>query len=201
MPWRGLVLRQALGEAAAERILAWDQALAPWLDRFGYASLTLAGGDEPVLTLQLAALQPPSPELLAAVEQAAALAAAPLRYDDVRSGVHKRALIEDGRLSGVALFGETAAASWLRAAMLTGEPAEPLRRRLFAPSAAAPAPIAVRSRIVCTCHGISAAAIERAIGGEACSLPALQRRLACGTGCGACVPELNRMLAAAAAAA
>ncbi len=201
LPWRGLLLRRARGPAAAEQALEWDTALAPLLDRFDYASLTLAGRDEPVLTLRLAAAKAPAPELLAALTTAAEIMAQALRYDDARRDIHKRALIEDDRLTGVALFGETAASDWLRAAVLAGESAAPLRRWLLAPLAAVPVAVPVRERIVCSCHDVSTERIASAIEGGERTLGALQARLKCGTGCGACVPELERMLAAAQACA
>jgi assimilatory nitrate reductase catalytic subunit len=198
LPWRGLLLRQARGLDAAEQALAWDSALAPLLDRFAYASLTLAGRDAPLLTLHLAACEAPAPELTAALMAASGLDAPSLHYDDPGRNIHKQALVEEGRLVGIALFGETAAGQWLRAAMLSEQAVEPLRRWLFAPVAAVPLPIAVRGRLVCACHDVSTDAIARAIDSGDSTLETLQDRLKCGTGCGACVPELTRMLAASA---
>jgi assimilatory nitrate reductase catalytic subunit len=117
-----------------------------------------------------------------------------LNYDDARRDIHKRALIEDGHLRGIALFGETAAGAWLRAAMLTGQPAEPLRRWLFAPLATVPLALPGRGRIICNCHDIGDAQIQAAIAAGADTLVRLQTDLKCGTGCGACLPELTRML-------
>ncbi|TRZ70498.1 MAG: nitrate reductase [Rhodocyclaceae bacterium] len=197
LPWRGQLLRQANADdadAASEQALRWDAALAPFLAQFGYASLTLAGRDAPLLTLHLAAATAPSPQLLAAIISAAGLDAAPLNYDDARRDIHKRALIEDGHLRGIALFGETAAGAWLRAAMLAGQPAEPLRRWLFAPLATVPLALPGRGRIICNCHDIGDAQIDAAITAGADTLIGLQTGLKCGTGCGACLPELTRML-------
>ena len=198
LPWRGLVLRQASADAG-EQALRWDAALAPYLAHFDYASLTLAGRDAALLTLHLAAATTPAPQLLAAIVGAAGLAAAPLQYDDARRDIHKRALIEDERLRGIALFGETAAGGWLRAAMLAGQPAEPLRRWLFAPLATVPVALPERGRIICTCHDVGDAQISAAIAAGADSLARLQADLKCGTGCGACLPELKRMMGTATA--
>ncbi|HUW36413.1 MAG TPA: molybdopterin-dependent oxidoreductase [Rhodocyclaceae bacterium] len=196
LPWRGLLLRRAVGSGAGEQALVWDAALAPHLARLDYASLSLAGRGSPVLTLHLAAAAPPAIELLAAIAGAAGLDAAPLRYDDDRRGVHKRALIEGEVLAGIALFGETAAGDWLRAAMLAGQAAAPLRRWLFAPVATVPLALAARGRVVCNCHDVALTAIDAAIAAGASEVGDLQRILKCGTGCGACLPELQRLLLA-----
>jgi len=193
LPWRGLLLRQA---ADGEQALRWSEALAPVLGEFGYAALSLAGRESPVLSLQLAAAEAPDPVLLERLVAIAGMAGEGLlAYLDARRHIAKRALIVDGRLECIAFFGETAAAGWLRDAMLAGQPVEPLRRWLFLPAGAPPADlVAHRGRVVCNCENVAEAEIAAAIATGAGSLEALQGRLKCGTGCGACVPELNRML-------
>ena len=193
LPWRGLLLRRA----AEARLLAWEALLAPFLASFAYASLSLAGDEKAVLSLHLAHHQAPEPAMLEALLQAGGVDDAALHYEDRQRGIHKRALIEDGRLTAVALLGETAAGGWLRQAMLAGQEAETLRRWLFAPLQAIPVSIAARDPLVCTCHQVSASAIAGAVAQGACSLAQLQRQLPCGSGCGACLPELRRMLVAA----
>ncbi|MBI3525890.1 MAG: molybdopterin-dependent oxidoreductase [Betaproteobacteria bacterium] len=199
LPWRGLLLRQAISVDAGEQALAWDAALGVFLAHFDYASLTLAGRDSPLLALHLASAAPPGAELLAAITAAAELSATPLHYDDAARGIHKRALIENDRLTGVLLFGETAAGGWLRASMLAGQPAAPLRRWLFAPLAGLPIGMPARGRIICNCHDVAEDQISAAIASGAATLALLQTQLPCGSGCGACIPELNRMLAITAA--
>lgn len=194
LPWRGLLLRQAIGQDAAEQALAWDAALEPYLGHFDYASLTLAGRDSPLLCLHLAAATMPAPEILAAIVTAAGLDGAPLRYDDTRLAIHKRALIDDERLTGIALFGEVAAGGWLRSAMQAGKATTLLRRWLFAPLATIPITLPTRGRVVCNCHDVAVDQIGAAIAAGAGSLLELQTELKCGTGCGACLPELNRIL-------
>ena len=208
LPWRGLLLRQASGAQlskpaaglAAEQALAWDVALSGSLADFAYASLTLSGRDSPLLCLHLAAAEQPKAELLAAIAAAVGMDRTPLQYDDIRLGIHKRALIEDGRLSGIMLFGETAAGDWLKAAMLAGQAAEPLRRWLFAPMASIPNAPPTRGRIVCNCHDVAVDQINAAIASGCDSLAGLRNELKCGSGCGACLPELSRLLPEASAA-
>ncbi|MFA6314232.1 MAG: molybdopterin-dependent oxidoreductase, partial [Sterolibacterium sp.] len=193
LPWRGLLLRQA-SAGDGEQAIRWDAALAPYLTHFDYASLSLAGRDAPLLTLHLAAATAPPPQRLAALLNAAGLASVPLDYDDARRDIHKRALIEDDRLRGIALFGETAAGAWLRGVMLADQAAEPLRRWLFAPLATVPLALPPRGRIICNCHDVDAAQIATAVAAGADTLLRLQAGLKCGTGCGACLPEIKRIL-------
>ena len=196
LPWRGLILSQSSGAGAGEAALAMDAALAPFLAQLDYASLTLAGREAPLLTLHLAARTAPERPLLDAIAAAAGLAEASFRYDDARRDIHKRALIEGERLTGIALFGETAAAGWLRAAMLAEQPAGPLRAWLFAPVSTVPVARPARGRIVCSCKDVSTDQIAAAIAAGAHTLDQVQGRLTCGTGCGACIPEIDRMLGA-----
>jgi len=107
------------------------RALAPLMQRFEYASLSLVGNE---LRLELAAARVPGNE-------------------DLR------------RLD--ALFG-------------------PEGKRVDA-----------RSRAVCACFEVSESDIRAAITTGLATLPALKRRLKCGTNCGSCVPEVKRLLAEA----
>ena len=51
------------------------------------------------------------------------------------------------------------------------------------------------SPLVCTCFEVRQAAIITAIAAGATDSPALGKALRCGTNCGSCKPELNRLLA------
>jgi assimilatory nitrate reductase catalytic subunit len=193
LPWRGLVLRRATD---AEQVLRWSQALAPLLAEFGFAVVSLAGRETPVLSLQLAAAAPPDAALLARIVALVGLDdERALAYADLRRGIAKRALIDDKVLAGLALFGETAAGGWLKEVMLAGQAVDPLRHWLFLPAAAPPANLVrQRGRIVCNCQNVAETDIVAAIKAGATTREAVQERTGCGTGCGACLPELSRLL-------
>ncbi|MBI5785854.1 MAG: molybdopterin-dependent oxidoreductase [Rhodocyclales bacterium] len=193
LPWRGLLLRRT---ADPETALRWSAALASALREFGYAALALVGRDATLLTLQLAAAAAPDTALLARVAAILGLDdERALAYADGRRGIAKRALVEDGLLTGLALFGEVAAGAWLKEAMLADQPIEPLRPWLFLPAATPPANLAHhRGRIVCSCKNVSETDIADAVAAGATGQEQLQERTGCGTGCGACLPELKRML-------
>jgi len=54
-----------------------------------------------------------------------------------------------------------------------------------------------RSRVVCSCHGVTESAIAACARGSAPghALARVQDALRCGTGCGSCVPEVRQIVA------
>jgi assimilatory nitrate reductase catalytic subunit len=201
LPYQALLLATHVDPEAADgasRTLA--AKLAPWLSRFAYASLALAGRDAPAVVLRLAHHEPIPADWLAELDRLFGLDAADcLRYTDSQRHISKRARLQDGALTALRLTGEgdcLAAGTWLREAMIERLPAADLRRWLFAPFAPlAQAPAAgSRGRIVCNCLNVSENDIQAAIAGGD-DFEALQAKLKCGTSCGSCVPEIKRMVA------
>ncbi len=201
LPWR-VVAFGFPGTGAATRLADRLAALA---GAFAYASVVLIGRDAEGVLLRAAAAQAASTDLLAALDAALGLDAPDvIRYDDAPRGIGRRIAVRDGRLAAVRLGGDAtavAAEAWLREWMLRGEPVERIRRALLAPTGAAPVRTAAAGRVVCSCLGVSEAAVRNLLPelppspGEA--LRAVQARLGCGTGCGSCVPEVKRLVAAA----
>lgn len=195
LPFQALLLRTETSDDVAQQLtLTRMEALAPLLARFAYASLSMAGRDRPALVLRIAHDQPIPEDWLAELDRLCGLDhPACLAYRDARRDITKRALIEDGLLTGIRLTGETAAAAWLREVMVERQPTAELRRWLFAPLATPPVAAKSRGRIVCNCLDVAEPDIVEAIAGGA-DLDTLQATLRCGTSCGSCVPELKRML-------
>ncbi|WP_246265153.1 nitrate reductase [Aromatoleum diolicum] len=211
LPFQALIMRgqgdKEGGEASgggddpAGITLTRAEALAPWLERFSYASLALAGRDHPAVVLRIAHHQPIPPEWLAELDALLGLDDEHcLAYSDTRRGITKRARIEDGVLVGLRLTGETAAAGWLRDVIVERQPTAELRRWILAPLANPPAAAKSRGRIVCNCLNVAESDIAAAIGGGA-GFDELQATLKCGTTCGSCVPEIKRLVAAGRSAA
>ncbi|WP_332673765.1 nitrate reductase [Aromatoleum sp.] len=204
LPFHALIMRGEPGiddrdDGANAAGLAVERAaaLAPWLERFGYASLALAGRDHPAVVLRIAHDRPIPPAWLAELDMLLGLDDAHcVTYSDARRGITKRARIENGFLVGLRLTGETAAAAWLRDVLVERQPAADLRRWILAPIASPPAAAKSRGRIICNCLDVSERDIESAVAGGA-GFDALQAKLGCGTGCGACVPEIRRLVAQA----
>ena len=72
-------------------------------------------------------------------------------------------------------------------------------------TASAPAALAARGRIVCSCHGVGEttilSALQAADGDAGKKLTAVQQQLRCGTQCGSCLPELRKLATASVMAA
>ncbi len=188
LPWHMAVMRR---DNAVARMLR----IQPLLARFDYASCGLYGRDNPLLVLRVAHGTPLPPEMLAEIDALLDMQdeASIMRYDDPRRGISKRVMVEDGRVVGVRLTGETAARDWLKEMMAEGAEIAPLRSWVLAPLATPPAGSSSRGRIICNCLNISEIQILEAVA-QGADLTALQASLKCGTECGSCVPELKRMV-------
>jgi assimilatory nitrate reductase catalytic subunit len=196
LPWRLMAFgTPADGDALA--LLARARAL---LAEFEFASCTLTPDANGVL-LRAAAAAAPGSATLDAIHTLFELdGAAVLRYADPRRGVTRCVRLTDGRVSGACLAGDAIGEHWLREFHAQGLSVAALGARLLVPSATAPAALAARGRIVCSCHGIGEAtilaALQAAEGDAAARLAATQQQLRCGTQCGSCLPELRRLAAA-----
>jgi assimilatory nitrate reductase catalytic subunit len=195
LPWRLVAFgwpARGSAAAAADRLSALGRAL-------DFAAVTLIGRDREGVLLRAAAAAPPAAGVLEALDAALGLDhAGVIRYDDDRRGIGRRIEVVTGKLRAVRLSGDAgavAAERWLRDWLLRGEAVEPIRRLLVVPSGAPPAGGAAPARVVCSCLGVTDAAIATALP-EAPSLAALQAKLGCGTHCGSCLPELKRLLSA-----
>ena len=191
LPWQMVAMRK--GDALKRMAL-----LQPFLRNFDYAALGLFGREREheLVVLRVAHGSAVSNELLAEIDAVLGLddANEVMNYRDAKRGISKRALMEDGKLLGVRLTGETVARDWLKEIIAQGTDAQSLRPWLFAPLSAPPAGQIQRGRIVCNCLDVS----EQEILAEfrnGLDLAAIQTKLKCGTECGTCIPELKRLVA------
>ncbi|MFA5243339.1 MAG: molybdopterin-dependent oxidoreductase [Sulfuricella sp.] len=186
--WQMVALRRHGALALMPRV----QAL---LARFQHASLGLFGQDEPVLVLRVAGDAPVDPALVEQLDRLLGLddPDATIRYDDVRRGISKRILVDQGQVIGARLTGETLARDWLKEMIAAGLPFEQIRLWALAPVNTPPVGGVTRGKIVCNCRNVSEKEIRAAIS-KGSDLAALQAGLRCGTECGSCLPELKRML-------
>ncbi|GAB2900330.1 nitrate reductase [Uliginosibacterium flavum] len=196
LPYQALLMRSAVyADAANQLSLERAAALEPWLRKFDYAAVSLAGRDFPSVVLRIAHSSPIPAEWLAELDALMDLQGEHcMAYSDARRGVSKKAIVEEGMLTGLRLTGETAAGGWLKELMIERAPTDTVRRWLFAPLPKAPVAGSARGRIVCNCLNVSENEIRAAVAGGA-NLDALQASLKCGTSCGSCVPELKRLVA------
>ncbi len=199
LPWTLL----ALAWLPADRALATREALRRLMARFPFASCVPFGRERTGLLFRAAAHEAPPDELLAQIEALLGLDDSDtLRYADRKRGQRRTARLQQANgqatLQGVLLAGDTRAEAWIRALLQDELPAQSYGRLLLLPGAAAPAALPVSSRQVCTCFNVSENAIESTLasctGSESTRLATLQQTLKCGSNCGSCVPELQRMV-------
>ena len=197
LPHRVIAMRVM---ASADGVARLNEALKPVLQRFDYATLTLAGRDQGTVVLRGYHAEAVPADWLDEIDQLLALdePARVMRYIDASRRVEKSARIDDGVMTAFCLSGETAAAEWLKGMMLGRASLDAVRPWLLAPVAAPPKGSVARGRIVCNCLDVSENDIMLAIkNGD--NFNQLQATLQCGTSCGSCVPELRQLLRACAA--
>jgi assimilatory nitrate reductase catalytic subunit len=203
MPWTLL----AMAWLDENTVLHAHHALQDCLRAFSFAScvpFASAQGQRTGLMLRAAHHEPVSPEVLARIENLLHLNPAhALRYRDTRRGQHRTMLLqqhstEHATLEGFLLAGDTRAQSWISTLLLDALPAQTYGRALLVPGTTAPVALAARGKEVCTCFNVTDLAITTVLaqctGSDAERLSALQKQLQCGTNCGSCVPQLQRMV-------
>ncbi len=198
LPHRVVAMRRFAADdgAAMVELLA---GLRPLMSAFAYATLVPTGRDDSVVVLRGYAEQVLADEVLDRIDGLMRLdePMSTMRYVDVRKGITKAARIVADRLDSVCLAGETVAQDWLRSLMLAGASAQACRPWVLAPLAALPNGSLNRGPIVCVCKDVAASEIDAALR-AGLDLPAVQKKLGCGTECGSCLPELRRHAAIAA---
>ncbi len=117
-----------------------------------------------------------------------------LEYRDARRGHEKRIAWRADVIDGFLLAGETSGAGALVDSLREGAPWRGPRHTVFLGGGTGRAP---RERIVCNCKQVTQTQIADAVAGNA-DFAELKSTLGCGTVCGSCVPEIKRLLNAAA---
>lgn len=193
LPHRVVAMRRFADAGGAARL---TEALKPLVQAFDYATLTLAGRDDALVTLRGYSADAVPETVLDDIDRLLELTepARVMRYVDARRRVEKAARIDDGVMTSVCLSGETAAAEWLKAMMLERASPEAVRPWILAPVAAPPQGSLARGTIICNCLNVS----ENEIAADAAAgldFVACQAKRQCGTSCGSCVPEVKRIIA------
>jgi len=103
-------------------------------------------------------------------------------------------------LDGFMLAGDTRAEGWISELLINAHPVQRYGRALLMASNKAPMDLAPSAKVVCTCFNVSDAAIQSHLqncdpgASAATRLASLQGALQCGTNCGSCVAQLQRMV-------
>jgi assimilatory nitrate reductase catalytic subunit len=208
LPWSLL----AMAWLPDEQVLSARSELQALMGHFAFASCTpfsrpaLAGEAQPArggLLFRAAGHEAPANELLQEIEALMDLSGTnALRYSDPKRGQRRAAHLTEGEqnttLSGFMLAGDTRAERWIKTLLQDELPAHAYGRALLVPGATPPVAVVSRGTPVCTCFNVTDLAIESHL--IACSGPvterfqSLQSSLKCGTNCGSCVPQLQRMV-------
>ncbi len=201
LPWTLLALAWLPGDSALSTLTT----LRTLMPRFEFAACVPFGRERTGVLLRAAAHEAPDDATLARIETLLGMGGADtLRYIDRRLNQHRAARLQGSgaatRLEAVLLAGDTRAECWIKPLLQSALPAEAYGRRLLMPGATAPVALPASSPQVCTCFNVSEDAIRSALstceGDTGQRLAELQGRLACGTNCGSCLPEVQRLVRA-----
>jgi len=199
LPWR-LIGMAWLPEDEA---LAARERLRGRMPAFPYAACVPFGRDRSGVLFRAAAYEAPPAAAIAAIEQVLGLAGSDvLHYADKRRGQHRSMRLRrdgaDTRLDGFLLAGDVSAEAWIRTLLQDGLPAQAYGRSLLAAGAKPPAAPPSRGRQVCSCFDVGESDIARRLadcaGTADAQLQQLKSALKCGTNCGSCIPELQRLV-------
>jgi assimilatory nitrate reductase catalytic subunit len=206
LPWSLLAMAWLpAGEVLAARMQLQElMAEFPFASCVPFAKPAEAGGEERQGVLFRAAAPEAVP--VAVLERIEALLQLQgpevLRYADIKRGqrrtMRQQRVGAETRLDGFLLAGDTRAQAWISGLLQDELPSQAYGRALLLPVSKPPLPVASLGKVVCTCFNVRDIAIEdnlRSCSGTASErLAKLQGALQCGTHCGSCLPELQRML-------
>lgn len=210
LPWSLLTVAwlpddQALAARAALREIMALFPFASCVPFSNNAPLEAAAGSERSgLLFRAAAHEAPPDELLARIEVLMGLqGGAVLRYADRKKGQHRSVRLLRGNddhasLEAFMLAGDTHSQNWIKTLLQDELPAEAYGRLLLSPSATPPVAVQSKGKQICSCFNVNEVAIsshlEQCAGSPESRLASLKSTLKCGTNCGSCVPELQRMI-------
>lgn len=200
----------AMAWLPAEQVLVARTALSGLLQEFSYAACGVFSGpasggngaNDQGVWVRAAHAASVSDAVLERLESVLGLHGGKvLRYADARTGQRRsmrtHARGADTVLDAFMLAGDIRAQAWVAALLEQEQAVQALGRSLLAASATAPVPMPARGKVVCACFGVTEAAIQQGLesaqGDSGQRLSAVQQQLKCGTNCGSCVPQLQRM--------
>jgi assimilatory nitrate reductase catalytic subunit len=206
LPWSLLAMAWLPEDQALQARLQLQHLMAefPFASCVPFANTPAAGAAERQGVLfRAAALDAAPAELLERVEAILQLQGAEvLRYADAKRGQRRAMRLlrvgADTRVDGFLLAGDTSAQGWVSSLLQEEQAAQAYGRALLLPVATPPVAVVSKGRVVCTCLQVRDIAIEDNLrmcsGSPSERLAKLQGALQCGTQCGSCVPELQRIV-------
>jgi len=199
LPWKLL----GVAWLEADDALRAREQLKALMQAFAFAACVPFGRERAGVLFRAAAHEAPDEALLQRIEGVLGLTAhGVLHYADKRRGQRRSMRLvpmgSETRLEGFMLAGDISAEAWVKPLLQDELPAQAYGRLLLIPGAKAPVAVASRGKQVCSCFDVSERQIDTALqamaGTADAQLQQLQERLKCGTNCGSCLPELERMV-------
>jgi len=201
----------AMAWLAPEHAWVAQQRLQALMGAFAYATCvpfasTASGADSAErhgLLFRAAALEAPPAEVLEQIETLLEIQGREvLRYADAQRGQRRsmrlRRVQANTVLEGFLLSGDTRAQAWISGLLKDQQAVQSYGRALLLPLSQPPVPVVALGKVVCTCFNVRQTTIEAKLsqcsGSAALRLSQLQSALHCGTNCGSCLPELQRLV-------
>ena len=180
--------------------------VAPLYDQARVLAETLLGIEAAFRPVQTATkLKVTGVDLFSAGDFADAPGREDIVFRDPGRGVYKRLVLEDDRLIGAVLYGDTADGAWFFDKVKTGEDVSALRETLiFGPAFAAGGPgadpLAAVAALppeaeICGCNGVCKGQIVTAINQGAATLDAVRSTTRASASCGTCTGLVEQLLA------
>lgn len=181
--------------------------VAPLYDQAKVLARTLVGEDDTFKVRELSTkLKVTGCDLFSAGDFAEAEGREDIVFRDPRRGVYKRLVIENDRLIGAVMYGDTADSNWFFGLIKDATDIEQMRETLiFGPAfqgggAAAVDPLAAVAALppeaeICGCNGVCKGDITKAIEGGAHALDEIRATTKASASCGTCTGLVEQVLA------
>lgn len=194
----------ALGECTEHRGQVFG-LVAPLYDQAKVLAQTLLDRDAAFVSVQTATkLKVTGCDLFSAGDFADAPGREDIVFRDPGRGIYKRLVLEDDRIIGVVMYGDTADGAWLSGLMKDGTNIAAMRDTLiFGPAfqgGAAPDPMAAVAALppeaeICGCNGVCKGTIVNAVLGGATTLDAVRSLTKASGSCGTCTGLVQQVMA------
>ena len=178
--------------------------VAPLYDQAKVVAATLTGCDAAFTPKELSTkLKVTGCDLFSAGDFAEGEGREDIVYRDPARGIYKRLVIENDRLIGAVMYGDTADSNWFFGLIQSGEDISEMRETLiFGPAyqgGAASDPLSAvaalpRDAEICGCNGICKGTITDAIAGGATDLGAVRAQTKASASCGTCTGLVEQVL-------
>ena len=195
----------AVGECVEHRRVCYG-LVAPLYDMAKVAAHTLLGAEAAFTGAELSTkLKVTGVDLFSAGDFAEGEGREEIVFRDPARGVYKRLVLQDNRIAGAVMYGDTADGGWFFQKLKAGEDVSDIRDTLiFGPAYAGGAALDPMAAVaaspddteICGCNGVCKGTIVTAIKGGADTLAAVQAGTKASSSCGTCTGLVETLLAA-----